>query len=265
MSLLIFNANRTKRGRPIFGMHESDHDMPHGLQYKLPTDFASFCQPTAPLNFFAQHPFVRSKQMRVARLQCPCQFARNQNHPQTYFGSCAQDGRSEVSSMCIAIKNEAVCFTKKFEVPPQESHIPLHDSRRHPPLGIPPNVRALWRSRSKGCESCCADLFLTNEDHLRQEPLKFRLVTDCSHVCDCGSTRCQGRPAPHGNSVHKEAVGSLTYMPTPFLWNQADTGLVDVNENTLSLGWVHVLQEIAPAPQPHRLARSQTSGKTEPA
>ena len=50
-------------------------------------------------------------------------------------------------------------------------------------------------------------------------------------------------------------------MPTPFLWNQSHTGLVDVNENSLSLWRIHALQEIAPAPQPLRLIKLQTDAK----
>ena len=53
---------------------------------------------------------------------------------------------------------------------------------------------------------------------------------------------------------HEEAVGSLTYVPTAFLWNQSHTGLVDVDENSFSCGSIQALQTVTPAPQCRRLA-----------
>ena len=89
-------------------------------------------------------------------------------------------------------------------------------------------------------------------------------VADCSHVRDGGSACSQRRSASHGKPLHEKAVGSLAYVPTPFLRNQADTCFVDADENSLSLGCVYALQEIAPPPQRHRLARPQKTQKQSP-
>ena len=114
---------------------------------------------------------------------------------------------------------------------------------------------------SKRGEFSFVQLVFPNEDHLRQYALEVGLVGDCGHVRDSRSALCQGRPATHGNPFQEEAVGSPAHMPRSLIWNQSHTGFVHVNENTFSLGWIHALQEITPAPQRFRLTAVQRAPK----
>ena len=202
--------------------------------------------------------------MRVAQLQGPRQLSRNHTYPQTGSRCGTQNAWIDVSPKCIEIENEAVGFPEVLQASTQQTHVPCHDGRRHPACIIPPNVRALWRAGPKRGEFSFAHLVFPHEDHLRQYALEVGFVRDGGHVRDRRSALCQGRPATHGTPCQEEAVGSLSHMPWTFIRNQPHTGFVDVNENTFSLGWIHALQEITPAPQCFRLTAVQRAPKNNP-
>ena len=199
--------------------------------------------------------------MRVARLQCPRQLSRNHTYPQTGRSCGTQNACIEVSSKCIEIEKEAVGFPEVLQTSTQETHVPRHDASCHPACIVAPNVRVLWLVGVKGGELSFAQLVFPHEDHLRQYALEVGLVRDCGHVRDSRSALRQGRPATHGNPSQVEAVGSLAHMPWTVFWNQSHTGFVHVNENSFSLGWIHPLQEITPAPQCFRLTAVEKAKK----
>ena len=191
--------------------------------------------------------------MRVARLQGPRQLSWNHTYPQTGSSCGTQNSCIDVSSKCIEVENEAAGVPEILQTSAQETHVPRHDGSCHPACIIAPNVRALWLIRLKRYEFSFAQLASPHEDSLKQRALEPDRVRDCGHVRDSRSACCQGRPATHGNSFQEEAVGSPAHMPWTLIWNQSHTGFVHVNENSFSLGWIHALQEITPAPQCFRL------------
>ena len=125
--------------------------------------------------------------MRVAWLQGIRQFSGNHTYPQTYSGRGPQSSWTDVGSMYIHEKNEAMRGLELLQTPAQETHILRHDHRRHPRRLTSPNVCALRRTQAVGSDLVFADLFFTQKDHLRQQALEAGLVTDCSHACDVGS------------------------------------------------------------------------------
>ena len=145
------------------------------------------------LALMAQYIFQLCKHMRVARLQYPRQFGRDQVVHNPSFRKGTPNRCTQMSAIRVGAHDEVMSGAVRLQGMLQQFHDSAHQGSRNPSFfDYPQRCVSVQHLSQIGGGLKFAKMLFVHQQHLRQNILDGSIVANNAHQCEHTSQLCSG-------------------------------------------------------------------------